>query len=131
MGGAGVGTGLVVLVDDDDAVRRALTLLLKSYGWHVRAFASAREFLAVAPPHGRPSCLIVDYHMPDMSGLELLARVRARGCRVPAILITGRVDGRLRIRRAAEALAPAAFIEKPLDNDELVRTVSTALAASV
>lgn len=122
---------LVLVVDDDIAVRDALVMLLESCGWTARGYASARELLAQGMPRERRCCLVVDQSMPQMTGLELVTVLRSRGCRTPVILVTGLVDGRMRIRRAAADLGVADTLDKPIDTDELERAIAAALAASV
>jgi len=80
---------MIILIDDDDATRDALRLLLECEGLlPVRDFASCEAFLA-AEELAHPDCVILDIHMPGMTGLELLERLRARGANIPAILMTG------------------------------------------
>ena len=87
----------VYIVDDDEAVRDSLSVLLWSKGYAVRSFGSALEFLAAAPslPSG---CLIVDIRMPEVDGLELQARLRAHALAFPMIVITGHADVPLAVR---------------------------------
>lgn len=124
-------TGLIVLVDDDEAVRGALTMLLQSHGWQVMAFASAPALLAAGTVPQLSRCLILDYQMPEMTGLDLLARLRDAGCNAPAIVITGRVNGRPQIKSCAEALGLAALLDKPLDPDDLIRAVAGAVTRAL
>lgn len=78
----------VLLVEDDDSVRRSLQLLLRSRGFDVRAYASARQ--ALTDPDARSAqCLIADLVMPEMDGFALLHALRGQGWREPAILISG------------------------------------------
>ena len=81
----------VFIVDDDDAVRSSLRLLLKSVGLSAVAYPSARDFLAAWNPE-QPSCLVLDVRMPGMSGLELQEELNRRGAIVPVIFITGHGD---------------------------------------
>jgi two-component system response regulator FixJ len=76
----------VAIVDDDAAFRDALGLLLELAGHSVAIYASAAAFLD--DPAARPACLILDQHMPKMTGLELAARLRALGTRIPVMLVT-------------------------------------------
>jgi two-component system response regulator FixJ len=104
------------IIDDDAAVRDSLCFLLEVAGHRVRAYASAAAFLAETGVS--PGCLIIDHHMPHMSGLELVARLRAEGVRMRIMLITGSVSPAIRAR-AAE-LGIARVLEKPPVEDELL-----------
>ncbi len=88
---------LIYVVDDDDAVRDSLSLLLEARGYTVRSFASAPEFLTAAPSL-RPGCLIADIRMPEMDGLELQQRLIERALPFPLIVITGHGDVPLAVR---------------------------------
>ena len=114
---------LVYIVDDDEAVRDSLSILLEEGGYTVRTFATAPEFLAAAPSL-RPGCLIADIRMPDMDGLELQQRLVARGLKFPLIMITGYADVPLAVR--AMKAGAFDFIEKPLV-DQIVTSVVLAL----
>jgi two-component system response regulator FixJ len=116
--------GIVHVVEDDEAVRQSLAFLLGSAGLAVRLYDSAAAFLAGLSEVG-PGCLITDIRMPGMSGLELLNALNARGCRLPAIVITGHGD----VPLAVEAMKAGAvdFIEKPFDQETLLTAVHTAL----
>ena len=115
---------MIFIVDDDAAVRDSLRLLLECEGFEAREFASARQFLD-ARPNGHRDCLILDVHMPEMSGLELLEMLRRRGDMLPVIMITARPDAATRNRaRAAGALA---VVEKPHGPEEVVNLVRLAL----
>jgi two-component system, LuxR family, response regulator FixJ len=113
----------VAIVDDDDLVRAALGNLLAVAGLDVEAFASGPEFLA--SDRQPPGCLIVDYQMPAMNGLDLVSALRRRGVAVPAILVTGRPDEELRGRAAQ--LGIAAVLQKPVSGDRLLKFVAAAL----
>jgi FixJ family two-component response regulator len=108
---------MIFIVDDDHATRNSLRLLLEIEGFEAEGFAAGRPFLDAARPVDG-DCLILDLHMPRMSGLEVLAELRRRGDRVPVIILTAVSDILLRQR----ALAGGAFavLEKPAKFDELL-----------
>ena len=116
----------VFVVDDDDAVRNSLRLLLKSVGLPTVAFASAREFLDSWHP-AQPGCLVLDVRMPGMSGLELQEELNRRGAIIPVIFISGHGD----IPMAVEAIQHGAFdfLQKPFRDQHLIDRVQRALAA--
>ena len=108
---------LVAVVDDDDAVRDSLRFLLEIAGYSVASYGSAAQFLHEAPI-GELVCLVVDQHMPDQTGLQLVARLRAQGVSLPVALITGSPSADL--VRLARELSVAKVMEKPLDDDVLL-----------
>lgn len=118
---------LIIIVDDDEAVRRALTLLLSAYGWTVAAFASPTALLAEGLPGHGPACIVVDQDMPDMTGIALISTLRRAGHDLPAILVSGGVDGRRQVERAAAALPCTVFLRKPIDADQLLGCISRCL----
>src|SRR6185437_5983484 len=81
----------VFIVDDDEQVRRSLRLLLTSAGFKVETYASAEELLATYDPNW-PGCILLDIRMSGMGGLELQSELRARGSRIPVIIISGFAD---------------------------------------
>ncbi|HWG77755.1 MAG TPA: response regulator [Steroidobacteraceae bacterium] len=113
------------VVDDDDAVRNSLRLLLKSLGLATQAMASAAEFLQTYQP-SQPGCLVLDVRMPGMSGLELQQELNLRGAILPVIFITGHGD----IPMAVEAMQQGAFdfLQKPFREQELIDRIQRALA---
>ena len=117
----------VHIIDDDEAVRDSLAILLELNDLPVETYASAQAFLA-ALPGGVEGCVVTDVQMPQMSGLELLAELQAGGHSLPVIVATARADRML----AAEAIARGAkaLLEKPFAPDTFVRTVRGALAAA-
>ena len=114
----------VHIIDDDDAVRDSLAVLLEIRGVPVETYASASAFLA-ALADGAAGCVVTDLQMPDMNGLELIAALRADGHTLPVIVATAR-SGRA---MAAEAVAQGALalIEKPFAPDAFIAAVSEAL----
>lgn len=118
---------LVHVVDDDEAVRDSLSLLLESAGFSVRTYDSATAFLK-ALPNRATGCVLTDVCMPDLDGLELQRRLTQLGVGLPVIVMTGHGD----VPIAVEALKAGAadFLEKPFDDTQLLAAVSSALAAS-
>lgn len=116
---------LVMVVDDDPALRRSLRFLLESVGWEVALFASAEAFLAQAWPADCPACLLLDIRMPAMSGLELQQILRERGCTLPILFMTGHAD----VAMAVQALkfGAADFIEKPFKDQVVLDAVAAAI----
>ncbi len=114
----------VFLVDDDEAVRDSLGLLMKSVGLTSRSFASATEFLAEYDSD-RPGCLVLDIRMPGMSGMELQQKLIEMRAILPIIFITGHGD----IPMAVEAMQRGAvdFIPKPFRDNELLDRINKAL----
>lgn len=115
----------VYIVDDDDAVRDLLSVLLEANGFRVRAFSLAREFLDAASTLP-PGCLIADIRMPEMDGLELQRQLTARSLRFPTIVITGHGDVPLAVR--AMKAGALDFIEKPFSSDAILNSIATARA---
>lgn len=117
--------GLVVhVVDDDEAVRRSLALLLVSFGLEAQTHSSAEDVLARLTTL-RPGCLVIDIRMPCMDGLELQAELMRRGCRMPVIVVTGHADVGLAVRAMKSGALD--FIEKPYSEDDVLRAVHSAL----
>jgi two-component system response regulator FixJ len=116
---------IIYVIDDDDAVRQSLEFLLKTAGISVRGFESARAFLDVMP-QVRSGCVITDVRMPDITGIELLRRIKEVNPELPVIVITGHGD----ISLAVEAMKIGAvdFLEKPFDDDLLLAAVRSALS---
>lgn len=116
--------GIVFIVDDEEAVRDSIALLLRSVGIRSRTFSDARTFLAEYKPDEQ-GCLVLDIRMPWMGGLELQNELNRRGWAVPIIFITGHGD----VPMAVEAMRAGAvdFVQKPFKDDELIRRVQKAL----
>jgi two-component system response regulator FixJ len=114
----------VFVVDDDEAVRGSLKLLLKSIGLPVIAFPSASDFLAAYRTE-QAGCLILDIRMPGMSGLELQQQLNVRGAVIPVVFISGHGD----IPMAVEAMQHGAFdfLQKPFRDQDLIDRVRKAM----
>lgn len=116
--------GTVHVVDDDDAIRDALSWLLRSRGVRARTWPSAEAFLADYSDAMR-GCLVLDVRMEGMSGVELFDQLLARACRMPVIFLTGHGD----VPLAVAALKKGAFdfVEKPFNDNELVDRIVAAV----
>ncbi|MFD2183048.1 response regulator [Rhodoplanes azumiensis] len=117
----------IVVVDGDPALRHALHFALGVEGFSVRAFACAADLLS-SDDLADLACVVTEARLPDMAGLDLVARLRRRRARLPALLITA--DPTLRLRRAA-ADAGVRLIEQPLNGDSVVEGVLALVAGSV
>ena len=115
----------IAVVDDDAAVRDLLNFLLEVIGHQTATFASAAEFLKAETQW--PGCLILDHHMPDMTGLELAERLRTGGARFPILLITGSPSPSI-VARAAE-LGIDRVLEKPATEEDLLEFVNATQSA--
>lgn len=117
----------VHVIDDDEAVRSSLALLLESAGWGVRCYPSAAAFLEVAS-RLEVGVVLTDVRMPEMDGLALQRRLGEIGSRLPVIIMTGHGD----VPIAVEALKAGAtdFLEKPFDDGHLLDAIRIAVATS-
>ena len=114
----------IAIVDDDPAVLRALSRLLRSRAFRVSTYGSGREFLE-ALPNGLPECLIVDLQMPDMNGLELQQHLISDGVAVRTILITAHGDAAILSRPAGDTFI--ARLPKPLNDETLFSAINRAI----
>ena len=119
-------TAPVYLVDDDAAVRNALSLLLSTVGINVRAFTGPEEFLS-AIPKLVPGCLILDIRMPAISGLKLQERLTANGVNWPTVVISGHGD--IEACRKAFRNGAIDFLSKPVDEQDLIDAIQKGQAA--
>jgi len=117
--------GIVLVVDDDAAVRAALKFALEVEGFSVRLYDGPRALLADYNLPER-ACLVIDYRMPEIDGIELVDRLRSRNVTLPAILISGRVNKDL--RSLAQRSGLTWILEKPLSDATLVDSIRGALA---
>lgn len=117
---------LVYIVEDDAAIRSALLLLVRSYGWQARAFASGVDFLDSGfEEHG--ACLVLDLNMPVITGEEVLLQLRRRGSQLPVVVITAETQATIR-DRALKAGARC-LIAKPFRDEVLHEAVTGCFAA--
>jgi len=114
----------IFIVDDDEQVRNALSLLMESVGLHVEKFSTAQAYLDTFDS-SKAGCLILDVRMPGMSGLDLQARLTAEKIHPPIIIITGHGD----VPMAVKAVSAGAidFIEKPFNNQSMLDSVHRAI----
>jgi two-component system response regulator FixJ len=112
---------MIAIIDDDEAVRHSLGMLLESDGFEARKFAGGAQFLesGTAVPW---LCVLLDLHMPGMSGIEVLQAFRSRGDLSPVIVISGNCSGD--IRQRALAAGAAQVLEKPFHLDELLCAIN-------
>ena len=117
-------SGMIFVVDDDEAVRRSLVRLIRSAGRTVEAFGSADDFLAAAP-HDRPACLVLDVHLPGLSGLDLQKALTRDGDAMPVVFITGQGS----IPMSVEAMKGGAvdFLPKPVEDEVLLDAIRRAV----
>jgi FixJ family two-component response regulator len=116
--------GTVYVVDDDPSMRRAMGRLCESVGLEVQSFASAQDFLTHGAP-ASPACLVLDLHLPGLSGLELQAELAARHIQTPIVFITGHGD----IPTTVKAMRAGAvdFLTKPFSNQNLLEVIRAAI----
>ena len=117
----------VAVVDDDESIRESLPDLLREFGFAAHAFSSAEEFLA-SDRVGEARCLILDFAMPGMTGLDLQHELKIRGHKTPIIFITAQKDEAVR----AQAFEQGAeeFLLKPFSDTALLAALNTALGVS-
>jgi two-component system, LuxR family, response regulator FixJ len=115
---------LVFIVDDDEAVRDSLQLLLESAGHAVQAFETAGDALQSCRTRA-PACIVTDVRMPEMDGLEFQEKLAAGGIHVPVIVMTGHADVPLAVR--AMKAGAVDFIEKPFGDEAILASIEGAL----
>lgn len=121
-------SGLVHVIDDDEAMRQSLQFLLDTAGFQARTYESAVQFLEGIETL-EPGCIVTDVRMPEMNGLELVRRLRTRGVTQPVIVITGHGDVPLAVEAMKAGVAD--FLEKPFDDEALLSAVRAALDTRV
>lgn len=115
---------LIAVVDDEPPVRTMLRRALRVADYDVDVFASGEEFLASLPT-GLPRCVILDVHMPDLSGFEVEGRMRAANLRVPVVFITASDEAGL--DQSAAAAGAVRLLRKPFSSESLLAAVRDAL----
>jgi FixJ family two-component response regulator len=118
--------GPVIVVDDDAAVRNSLKFALELEGLDVRAYADGNAVLAEAALPAR-GCLVVDYYMPAMNGVDLVRSLQRRKVDLPAILITAKATDAMRLSAASAGFREV--LEKPLEDSSLLDSIRGALDA--
>ncbi len=119
---------VIAVVDDEESVRKALSRLMGTAGYDVKTFESGDAFLACASLRP-PDCLVLDLHMPGLSGFEVQARLSKTDPTLPVVVITGHD-----IPEAGErvlAAGAAAYLRKPVDGQTLIDAVASAIAVKV
>jgi len=115
---------IVAIVDDDGAVGNAIEVLMRSVGLAARAFSSGEEFLR-SPELGRTGCLVVDFDMPKMNGLDLHNNLSRLGKDIPTVLITAYPSDVIRARALQAGVI--CYLPKPFDESDLLNCVQAAL----
>ncbi|WP_024511510.1 response regulator [Bradyrhizobium sp. ARR65] len=114
----------IYVVDDDVGVLGSLRFLLETDGFSVRTFRSGGALLS-APARGEVDCFVIDYKMPDINGIDLVAELRKRGADAPVVLITGYPDKNIAARAAAAGVKHV--MRKPLLEDSLIKQIRGAI----
>ena len=115
---------LVAIVDDDEQVRRALRRLLVSFSYQTADFASGEEFLA-SLQCASPRCAVVDLHMPGLTGLDVLLRIRLDGLRIPLIILAG--FDQTGMRAKCMDAGAMGYMIKPTEPTEIASTIKAAI----
>src|SRR5882757_4331735 len=115
---------LIYILDDEEAMRSALQVLMNTVGYEAAVFAKPNDFLNRYNPD-QPGCLVIDVRMPEMSGIEVLEQLNRRGSMLPVIIISGHGD----IPMAVQAMKNGAFdfLQKPFRGQELLDRINAAL----
>ncbi len=119
---------VVFVVDDDSAILDLIRRVCTSFGWHAQTFTRAQAFLEIIRPD-TPGCLILDYRLPDLNGLELLKELNKRSIELPVVFISGKAE----VSTAVQAFKAGTmdFLEKPFAVEDLRQTIERALASDV
>lgn len=115
----------VYVVDDDEAVLRSTARLIRAHGWNVVTFASAENFLAAAPFKGC-GCVLLDYFMPNMTGLDLQKSLADQSVEMPLIFISGHADIPVSVTAMKEGAVD--FLVKPVTEERLLQALQSAIA---
>ena len=115
---------IVAIVDDDEAVGNAIKRLMRSIGLVAQAFSSGEEFMR-SPELSRTACLVVDFNMPNMSGLDLHSNLSRLGKKIPTVMITAYPSDDIRARALQAGVI--CYLSKPFEESELLNCIQTAL----
>ncbi|MBX9602651.1 MAG: response regulator [Bryobacteraceae bacterium] len=128
MSGASQSVGVVHVVDDDAALRRALSRLLRGHGFSVETYESGADFLSRMPSHGF-GCLLIDLRMPGMGGLELQEALNRAGNTLSMIFLSGNAD----VPHSVKAMKAGAldFLQKPFEEPQLLNAIRNAMERSL
>jgi FixJ family two-component response regulator len=118
---------LLAVVDDDAEVRVALTRLVSSAGFAVETYASGAEFLRSIEDH-EPDCVVLDLHMPELSGFDVQAALAGSHAALPVVVITG--HDTLESRTRALQLGAKVYLCKPVNDEALLAAIGTAIGSS-
>lgn len=113
------------MLDDEPQMRKALRRLLTTYGFRVEAYETGREYLAAMETHPT-DCLVLDLHMPEMNGFEVLEAFAHRHVRTPVVVVTADAEPDTQAR--VLALGASAYLTKPVDESMLVNAIRMACA---
>jgi FixJ family two-component response regulator len=120
----------IAIVDDEDSVRTGLRRLCAALGFRTTIYASGSEFVdALHAGAARPDCLLLDAHMPYMSGLEVQRQLADLGVRIPTIVYTADDAPELKARYVAAGVA--AYLSKPIAGDELIAAIEEVMTRPV
>jgi FixJ family two-component response regulator len=114
----------VAIVDDEEGIRKALGRLLRAAGLEAHGYANGQEFLTAAAER-RPDCVVLDLHMPGMSGLQVLRKLKTAGLLLPVVVITAHDEPET--RQQCLSTGARAFLRKPLEDRLLLNAISAAM----
>ena len=118
----------VYVIDDDEDVLRSISRLIRSAGYEVVPFSSADDFLQ-KPPGNDPGCIVLDIHMPGLTGIDLQDALISSGLKIPLIFITGRANVPVTVKAMKKGAMD--FLLKPFQDDELLSAIQTAIARDI
>ena len=117
---------VVAVLDDEPQMRKALRRLLGTHGFCVEVYESGNDFLAALASHPA-DCLVLDLHMPEVSGFDVLAAFESQNIATPVVVITGHDE--LGTAERTRALGASAYLKKPVDESALLSAITLAIAA--
>ncbi len=117
---------LIAVIDDEEPVRKALGRLLQSVGLAVECFSGGGEFLAALGTH-RPDCAVLDLHMPEMNGFDMLEQLTATGAHIPVVVITGQPNDSA--EQCVLSGGAAAYLHKPVNQRLLLDAITAAISS--